>query len=665
MNFFKNRRVSLSLGNKLLIFFTAILVISLLVSAILSYESAKSALSKELTSNATSSVQTMNAIVTRDIQAKVDAVDYLASIVTSEDFDTGGFKTNSVNAPLENYDLTQNDVDLAYAGSEAGVYIGSASSYVDLPADYDPRTRSWYSLAMENPDRAVVTEPYISASSGKTGITIAKRMDDGSGVIGLDISIDALLQTTETMHIGKEGYAFITTENGTYISHPTVEAGSSNTVSMRLAEQQTANGMFDYVFEDEPKVLVYAKNELSGWIIAGSYYENEVQEAAQPIFYRLIIVLAVSLVAGGLFIWLLTRSIARRLKNVSRAAEAISAGDLTGTVTDSGRDEIGQLAASFQSMNASLGSLVRSITGSVSDVAASSEELSASAEHTGKATRQITESIEAFAATSERQSDSVADSSRRLAEIFEWLSELRKNSERLAQASRSSAEMAEEGDLLVDQTLDRIREIDVSVREGGEVISGLSDKSQTITGILHTIDEIASQTNLLALNASIEAARAGEAGLGFTVVANEVKKLAQQSADSAKTIEGLIQDIVADIQASLETFVKIRSSVTGGLETAERTADNLRQLKTASEEVSDDLNGMNTQVGEIAGHAEEVAQSVREIAKAAETNQSGTHEIAAAAEEQLASMEEIGQSSASLALLAEQLQNEIERFKID
>ncbi len=490
-------------------------------------------------------------------------------------------------------------------------------------------------------------------------------MNDGSGVVGIDISIDSLLQTTQTMHIGKEGYAFITTESGTYLSHPTYATGDQDEISTRLSEEKENSGTFSYLFKSESKALVYEKNELSGWIIWGSYYENEIQEAAQPIFYRLLSVLIVSLVVGGAIIWLMTQSIARRLKKVARAAEAISSGDLTGTISDSSRDEIGQLAASFQSMNVSLGGLVRSINGSVSDVAASSEELSASAEHTGKATRQITESIEGFAAGSERQSDSVADSSRRLAQVFEWLSELRTSSERLAQASRSSAEMAEEGDLLVDQTLDRIREIDVSVREGGEVISGLSAKSQTITGILHTIDEIASQTNLLALNASIEAARAGEAGLGFTVVANEVKKLAQQSADSAKTIEGLIQDIVSDIQASLETFVKIRSSVTGGLETAERTADNLRRLKTASEEVSGDLGGMNKQVIEVAGHAEEVAQAVREISKAAEANQSGTHEIAAAAEEQLASMEQIGQSSASLALLAEQLQGEVERFKID
>ncbi|QDH19870.1 methyl-accepting chemotaxis protein [Saccharibacillus brassicae] len=665
MNLLKSKRFSLSLGSKLLIFFISILVVSLFVSAALSYRSAVTALSRELTTNSTSSVKTMNAIVSRDIQSRIDAVDYLASTLTSTAFASGGFKTGTVNAPLDTYDLTQSDVDLAYAGSATGAYIGSASSYVNLPADYDPRTRDWYTLAMDNPDRAVVTEPYVSASSGKTGITIAKRMSDGSGVVGIDLSIDSLLQTTQAMTIGKEGYAFITTESGTYISHPTYKPGESNDISVRLSEQTAAAGTFSYIFESEPKVLIYEKNELSGWIISGSYYENEVQEAARPIFYLLMTVLAVSLLVGGTIIWLLTRSIARRLQKVARAAEAISAGDLTGTITDSSGDEIGRLAASFRDMNASLGGLVRSINGSVSDVAASSEQLSASAEHTGKATRQITESIEGFAAGSERQSEKVADSSRRLAEVFEWLSELRTGSERLAHASRSSAEMAEEGDLLVDRTLDRMREIDASVREGGEVISGLSAKSQAITGILHTIDEIASQTNLLALNASIEAARAGEAGLGFTVVASEVKKLAQQSADSAKTIEGLIQDIVADIQASLETFVKIRHSVTGGLETAEQTADNLRRLKAASEEVSDDLSGMNTQVGEIAGHAQEVAQAVGAIAQAAQANQAGTHEIAAAAEEQLASMEQIGQSSSSLALLAEQLQGEVERFKID
>ncbi|NGZ73896.1 methyl-accepting chemotaxis protein [Saccharibacillus alkalitolerans] len=659
----KVKRISLSLGNKLLLFFTVILIASLSVSAVLSYQSSKSALSAELLANASSSVGTMNSIIERDLQTKVATVDYFADTLNAGSFESAGAAADLTNAPLETYDLAQQDVDLAYAGSEKGEYI--ASTYENLPDGYDPRSRGWYSLAMKSPERAVVTEPYISASTGQAGITIAKRLKDGSGVVGIDISIDSLLQTTKTIQIGSEGYAFITTGTGTYISHPTIEAGSSDSISMRLSDQEAPSGSFEYVFEAEPKVLVFEKNELSGWIIAGSYYENEVNEAAQPILYRLLIVLAVSLIAGGTIIWLLTRSIARRLRRVAQAAEAISSGDLTGSVDDSGRDEIGQLASTFQSMKTSLGGLVRSITASVSDVAASSEELSASAEHTGTASRQITEAIEGFASGSERQSDSVADSSRRLAEVSEWLTEIRSSSERLSESSRNSAEMAEEGDRLVDRTLGRIREIDGSVREGGQVISGLAEKSQTITGILHTIDEIASQTNLLALNASIEAARAGESGLGFQVVASEVKKLAQQSADSAKTIESLIQDIVSDIRASLETFVKIRSSVEDGLESAELTADNLRRLKEASEIVAGDLGSMNVRVGEVAGHAEEVSEAVREIARAAEANQSGTHEIAAAAEEQLASMEEIRGSAASLASLAEQLQGEVERFKID
>ncbi|OWA36726.1 hypothetical protein B9G55_01195 [Saccharibacillus sp. O16] len=663
MTFFKKRTFSLSLGNKLLIFFSVVLVVSLLASAWLSYRLAESAMSNELIKSASSSVQTMNSVIERDLNSRIAAVDYLADTLNATSFENEGSAVGVTNAALKTYDLAQNDVDLAYAGSSKGIYI--ASTYDNLPDGYDPRTRDWYGAAMKTPGKVAVTEPYISASTGKAGITVAKTLKDGSGVVGIDLSIDSLLKTTESIHIGSGGYAFIVSSSGTYISHPTVEAGSSNSISMQLAAQKTAEGRFDYTFEDQPKVLVYEKNAVSGWIIAGSYYQKEVTDASQPILYRLLIVLAVALIVGGTAVWLLTRSIARRLRRVSVAAEAISSGDLTGSIEDKGSDEISKLADAFQNMNTSLSGLVRSITSSVSDVAASSEQLSASAEHTGKASRQITEAIEGFAVSSERQSENVAGSSQRLAEVFEQLSELRTGSERLASSSRQASEMAGEGDQLVELTLQRMREIDDSVRAGGEVISGLADKSKTITSILQTIDEIASQTNLLALNASIEAARAGAAGQGFTVVASEVKKLAQQSADSAKMIEGLIQDIVSDIQASLKTFVEIRSSVTGSLESAELTASNLRQLRESAESVSTDLSGMNTRLGEVVGHAEEVAQAVHEISRAAEANQSGTHEIAAAAEQQLASMEEIRESSASLADLAEQLQGEVERFKIN
>lgn len=645
-----------SIGSKLTISFFSVMILALGISSFTAYWMAERTLSNELINSASSSVETLSSIVNNEMQQNIDIVDYFATNVSQTDY----ANPTTLIANFKEYSTSLKKIDSLYVGNTAGEFFTSSDQ--PTPAGYDPRKRDWYKEALTKPGQIIITNPYISASTQKLTVTIARQTADQSGVLGLDISLESLQATTATAKIGKEGYAFIVGTDDSFIAHPT-STGEKNSTSQQLNDQPEAQGNYTYMYEGQEKELVYTTSTLTGWRIAGSFYQNEIDEASQPILYRIAIVLVLSLIVGGIVVGLVTRSITKRLNTIVHVAESISQGDLTQHISDTSKDEIGQLSHTFNDMNQSLSSLIGSIHDSVSDVVSSSEQLNASSEQTSHATVQITTAIEQFSVGNERQNKNVHQSAEQLTQVADWLQTIQSDSTSLLSLSESSNYLADSGDRLMQQTVGQIEMIDQSVHQANEVVNNLSRKSEEISVILKTINDIAQQTNLLSLNAAIEAARAGEHGKGFNVVAGEVQKLADQSRASSQHIENLLQDITDEIGRSLSTFTQIHGSVAEGMMTVQQAADQFQQLRTSSYQISSKLTQMNTIMQEVNGNAGDVAQSVQEISEISNINTASTHEIAASAEEQLAAMEEITSSAHALAALADNLQQEIQRFK--
>ncbi|MBB6282249.1 methyl-accepting chemotaxis protein [Geobacillus subterraneus] len=381
---------------------------------------------------------------------------------------------------------------------------------------------------------------------------------------------------------------------------------------------------------------------------------------------RLIVIVGVlAVVAGAIVSYYISRSLSRPLFALSEAARRIAAGDLTETKMNvRNRDEIGELAASFEQMAKNLRSVLHEVAQNAEQVAASSEELAASAEQTSKATEQIAMTIQGVASGVDKQMQSVEETSTAVDSVSEQIGQISERAQRVAAIAAETSKQAADGGQTIEASVAQMNKVNGTVEQLAEVIKGLGRRSEQIGSIIEAIRNIAAQTNLLALNAAIEAARAGEHGRGFAVVADEVRKLAEQSAESARQIAELIAAIQEETAHAVQSMESVVNEVTAGTGVIRASGETFAQIRAAVDGVAAQIRDVSASVSEMAASSEQIVRSVRLVADVAESTSAGTQEVSAATEEQLASMEEISASAASLSKMADDLQAIVGKFSL-
>ncbi|WP_342554565.1 methyl-accepting chemotaxis protein [Paenibacillus sp. FSL R7-0652] len=380
------------------------------------------------------------------------------------------------------------------------------------------------------------------------------------------------------------------------------------------------------------------------------------------------IILVVSIVATllALFIALFIASmISRPIKKMTEAASAIADGDLTGeAITLKNRDELGILAAAFNTMSTNLRSMIQSVSETSEQVAASSEELLASAEQNTKASEQITETVEELSVGTANQVDIVKRSSQEMNEMALGSEQIAELAQSVSVSAVDAANQSAEGNQIIQQAVQQMGAVRNSIASLRELVTGLGERSAEIGTITEVINNIARQTNLLALNAAIEAARAGEHGRGFAVVAGEVRKLAEESSASAQQISEIVQLIQQDTNHAVEA-VKVNSNETeAGIELVTAAGEAFEQISNAANKVAGDIEEVSAGSEEMSASTNEVVSYVTQISNIASEAAGAAHNVSAATQEQLASMEEIASSAGMLSKMAEELQGQVGKFKV-
>lgn len=392
-------------------------------------------------------------------------------------------------------------------------------------------------------------------------------------------------------------------------------------------------------------------------------YEKSKKSADNTIKFVMVVTL-ISLVLTILIGLVIARLITKPINEIKELFRQAENGDFSVEGKYHSKDEIGMLNESFNMLIGGVKGIITTIGLTSEQVAASSEELSASAEQSTKASEYISTTIQDLAVGAEQQVDSVDESTIVITTISTNTDHIFANTEKVSTTVHQAAKMSSEGRKVIDKVNNQMEFINNRVMSISDSFSTLSNRSKEIEKIIEVITGIAAQTNLLALNAAIEAARAGEHGKGFAVVADEVRKLAEESAQSAEQISKLITHIQNDTDETLKTVNDATAEVKEGRVVVQEAGNTFSQIENVIKEVVPQMSEVTELVKNLIAGTNQVQAVINNVKNVAQETASGTQTVTAATEEQLASMEEIASSSRSLAHLAEDLQCIIKQFKV-
>ncbi|MGN7415454.1 methyl-accepting chemotaxis protein [Paenibacillus sp. SAF-068] len=387
-------------------------------------------------------------------------------------------------------------------------------------------------------------------------------------------------------------------------------------------------------------------------------------QIAQVLRWITIIGIA-SILMGTLVALIIGRLISLPVAAVAQAASRIADGDLTGeTIVVRNRDEIGDMAESFNKMMGNLRHLIHQVGHNADRVAASSEELTASTEQTAAATEQVATTMEEIATGMDTQVNMVGDGFHTINELSTGFQQMTENTQNMSNEAIQASAKALSGNEAVQSAVGQMNSIHQTVRSLAAVIEELGNHSQEIGLMVGSISEISAQTNLLSLNAAIEAARAGEHGRGFEVVATEVRKLSDQSAKSAEQISVLVTAINKGMSDAVQSMGEVTAEVQEGMELVHKAGGTFEEIREAVSNVAGQTQEVSASIEQMAAGVEQINVSMKTIMEVTENAAAGTEEVSATSEEQLSAMQEIASAATDLSSMAEELQESVSRFKV-
>ncbi|CAK4836633.1 unnamed protein product [Aphanomyces euteiches] len=318
----------------------------------------------------------------------------------------------------------------------------------------------------------------------------------------------------------------------------------------------------------------------------------------------------------------------------------------------------------MRSMKQSLRKMVTQISTSSDQVSEKSVELSHSFEEVSQAAKQIAESVERISLIANTQAKNTEESSNAMEEMAIAIQKIAETSSIALEASQDTAEDAERGNQLIDTTTEQMISLRSTVKDLATVIEVLSERSLEINSVVQVITEIASQTNLLALNAAIEAARAGESGRGFSVVASEVRKLAERSSESANQVSELILSIQDNIAFAVAEMKRSEGEVDNGVKNVQETGEAFKRIFEATRNVVNQIQEASASSEQLSAGSEQIAASLQDIYQMSKENATEATSISGFTQSQIKSFNDVLEAMNTISEMTLELQKTAHQFKL-
>ncbi|UJW56332.1 methyl-accepting chemotaxis protein [Bacillus sp. A116_S68] len=681
-----------SIRARLIMFFTGLITLTVIGLAGISIYSSASSLRSEAEIGLSSAAEEMTRFLNANLQAELAYLEGAShNPIITEDVP----ESEKISFFTEQLEATNfNSISYIEAGESAPNFATSGAE-INL-AEYD-----YLSTALNG--EQIVSDVIVNENSGNAIITYAVPVIENGSIAGvLYGEQDAVFLTNLINEFDFEGHestrTFIANREGTFQAHhePGIVEMQLNLLGMADVEadedvseeeeegesieglsilfenhiQHGETGYGDHTFAGEKILVGYAPIEGTNWVLAIEVDEADLLAELVQLRTILLVVSVFLLIVAIVATYFVSNTISKPLMTATGEIERLANYDLSEASNSAlekyaGRqDEIGTIIQSLTNMRRNLVGLIQ-MTGQLSEqVSAASQQLTATSQHSSNASGEVSSAIEDIASGASAQASDTEKGSEQVQELGALMDNNKSLVTTVMDATGHVSELKNDG---LESLRDLVEKTEVntkSIKEIKEMIVTTDASAEKIASASQMIRGISEQTNLLALNAAIEAARAGEAGQGFAVVANEVRKLAEQSNDFTEEIVTIIQELTEKTKNSVKTMNLVDENTSSQLTSLETTNAQFTGIDGAVEKMKQAMTNMLESDHLMQDKKEEIIHLINNLSAISEQNAASTQEATASVQEQTASMAEIAHSSEELAKLAEKMQESISKFKL-